>query len=479
MNASSVIGRVAQKQLFKEALDSPKSEFFVVYGRRRVGKTFLIKNVLGNRINFEMIGIQNGDLSDQLQNFANKLSEFGAETVERPKSWMQAFSLLRQYLNGIHQERKKIIFLDELPWMDTHKSKFLGMLGHFWNDWALYNNVLLVVCGSAASWMIKNVLNNKGGLHNRATQYLPLQPFTLLETEHFLQARNIKANRYQVVQIYMALGGIPYYLDLLKANQSIPQNIDRLCFERNGFLRDEFDRLYKSLFDKAENHIAVVKALAAKWKGLSRKEIVQYTGLSNGGSLTRILVELEKSAFIQPYYPFGKKKKGSLYRLTDNFSLFYLKLMAQKGLNNQKEVFLKLFTNPKFKIWCGYAFENTCFIHYQQIAKSLGISSIFHEFSSFQFRGDETYDGIQIDLLIDRADSVINLCEVKFTNADFKLTSAYKKQLQERADVFSSITQTRKSVFTTLITTYGLSKANLHTDVVQNVLTLDDLFRSV
>jgi len=266
-------------------------------------------------------------------------------------------------------------------------------------------------------------------------------------------------------------------LDLLKPNQSIPQNIDRLCFDINGFLRDEFDRLYKSLFDKAKNHIAVVKVLASKWKGLTRNEINQLTGIKDGGSLTKVLEELEKSAFIQQYFPFQKKKKGSLYRLTDNFSLFYLKLMAQKGLNNQKDVFLKLFTSPKFRVWCGYAFENTCFIHYRQISKALGIAAIAHEFSSFQFSGNDTYNGLQIDLLIDRADSLINLCEVKFSNSDFKLSLPYKKTLRERADTFATISKTRKSIFTTLITTYGLHNAHSHLDVIQNVLTLDDLFQ--
>ena len=476
MSSPSIIGRDTQKAIFEEALASSKSEFIIVYGRRRVGKTFLIKNVLHNRISFEMTGIQNADLSDQLQNFADKLTEQSQTEIKPPKSWMQAFSMLKKHLSSVKTKQKKVIFLDELPWIDTPKSKFLGMLAHFWNDWAMYNNVLLVVCGSAASWMINHVLNDKGGLHNRATQYINLQPFTLAETEQFLQSKNIRASRYQIVQVYMTLGGIPYYLDLLKPDQSIPQNIDRLCFETDGFLRDEFGRLYRSLFDKADKHIAVVKALASKWQGLTRNEIEKTTGLANGGSLTRILEELEKSAFIQTYYPFGKKKKGSLYRLTDNFSLFYLKLISEKGLHNQKNVFLQLFTKPRFRVWCGYAFENTCFIHYRQIANALGISAIFHEFSSFRFTGNDTHEGIQIDLLIDRADGVINLCEVKFSNADFKLTPTYKKTLRERVGTFAAVTQSRKSVFVTLITTYGLANAHVHTDVMQHVVTLEGLF---
>ncbi len=478
MKSPLFIGRDEQKAIFTDALNSDRSEFIVVYGRRRVGKTYLIKNVLGKRIDFEMTGIQNGDLSDQLENFAEKLQEFsGSDSFEKPKSWMNAFSQLKKYLSSTKSNRKKILFLDELPWIDSHKSKFLGMLGHFWNDWAIYNNIVLVVCGSAASWMIKNVLNHKGGLHNRATQYIPLQPFTLSETERFLKAKKIKVNRYQVVQLYMALGGIPYYLELLKPNQSIPQNIDRLCFDTNGFLRDEFDRLFKSLFDKAENHITVVKALAKKWKGLTRNEISAATGLSNGGSLTRILDELEKSAFIQIHYPYEKKKKGTLYRLIDNYSLFYLKLISQRSLRNQKNVFLKIFSNQKFQVWSGYAFENTCFIHHQQITQGLGIASISHEFSSFQFIGNNTYPGIQIDLLIDRADGVINLCEIKFSNGEYRLTPSYKSQLRERAITFSDLTKNRKSIFITLMTTYGLVKQEEHLDVIQNVLTLDHLFK--
>ena len=333
-----LIGRERQKAILQEALNSSKSEFVVVYGRRRVGKTYLIKQFLGNRINFEMTGIQGGNLQDQLENFSDKLSEFAFEGMDlvAPKSWKQAFSMLKQYLISQKSNKKKVLFFDELPWITTHKSKFLGMLGHFWNDWAVHNHVMLVVCGSAASWMIRHVLDHKGELHNRATQYIPLQPFTLSETEDFLKAKQIRVNRYQITQVYMTLGGIPYYLDLLKADQSMPQNIERLCFDSFGFLRNEFDRLYKSLFDKAENHIAVVKALASTWKGMNRETIAKLAGLNNGGGLTRILIELGKSAFIQAYLPFGKKKKGTLYRLTDNFSLFYLKLIAKRNLRDQK-----------------------------------------------------------------------------------------------------------------------------------------------
>lgn len=476
-----IIGREDHIKILQEALSSSRSEMVVVYGRRRVGKTFLIKSVLGKQIDFEMTGIQGGSMADQLENFADKLSEFGygGVNLEKPENWKKAFGELKRYLSGIKGKKKKVIFMDELPWIATPKSKFLGMLGHFWNDWALYNNVLLVICGSAASWMISKVLNDKGSLHNRITQYMPLQPFSLAETEKFLQAKKIKATRYQVLQLYMALGGIPYYLEMLKPGESIAQNIDRLCFDSLGFLRDEFDRLYTSLFDKAEQHILIVKALASKWKGLSRNELVKATGISNGGGLSRMLEELEKSAFIKTLEPYTNKKKGIVYRLTDNFSLFHLKFISQRKLRDQQGIFLKLFSQPEYRVWSGYAFENICLVHQKHIAKALGIEFILHSFSSYQFKGDEDLPGIQIDLLIDRADGVVNICEMKFSNAEFRLTTNYKKTLKDRIEIFTTSTNSRKSVLTTLVTTYGLINPELHQDTIQNTISMDALFHPI
>ncbi len=473
-----LIGRKKEVAILNDSLNSGKSEMIVVYGRRRVGKTFLIKQVLNEKIDFDMTGVKGGSLKDQLEIFTEKLSEkgFGTLVDEKPKSWLKAFSLLKRYLKEKKGDERKVIFLDELSWIATPKSKFLGMLGHFWNDWALYNNVFLILCGSAASWMIDKVINDKGGLHNRATQYLPIQPFTLNETEQFFKARKIKANHYEMVQTYMAFGGIPFYLDLLKPQESIPQNIDRLCFDDSGFLKNEFGRVFQSLFDKPESHIAVVKALGTKWKGLTRQEVAKVTKLPNGGGLTRTLNELEKSAFIKTYYPFGKKKKGKLYRLTDNFALFHLRFISNKKLSNQRGIFLKLFKQADFKTWTGYAFENICMTHLPQIAKALRIEYILHEFSSFRFKGNESMKGIQIDLLVEREDRVINLFEIKFSNSEYRLTPEYKKKLEERSEIFAQITKTKKSIFTALITTYGLENKADQSDVVQHVLTFDDLF---
>jgi len=473
-----LIGRDAQKQEFKDALLSKRSELMVVYGRRRVGKTFLIREVLKKDIDFYMTGIHEATLEDQLENFADKLASYGYDglRLQSPTSWKQAFDQLKTYLSSSRKRKKKVIFLDELPWMATARSKFLSMLGHFWNDWAESNNVLLVLCGSAASWMVNNVINNKGGLHNRVTRYMKLDPFSLNETERFLKAKNIQANRYQIVQLYMVLGGIPFYLELLRADQSIPQNIDRLCFDTNGPLKEEFDRIYTSLFFNADSHIAIIRALSTKWKGMTRNEIADHSGLANGGSLTRTLNELEKSAFIMTWSPLQRKKKGTLYRLTDNFSLFYLKIMSNPKLDNQKGAYLKLFTQPTYRSWTGYAFENICMLHQPQISQGIGIQAIAHKYSSFQFSGNDDYPGMQVDLVIDRADGIVNLCEMKYANANFVLTNDYKQKLQQRAANFIMVTESKKAVMTTLVTTYGMDNKELHLDAIQQILTFDTLF---
>ena len=472
-----LIGRENEIKIFKHSLSSRKSDMILVYGRRRVGKTFMIKKVLDRKIDFEMTGIQKGYLKDQLKNFAQKLSEYAYDGLEikPPKNWMEAFQMVKNYLSK-KKKKKKVIFLDELPWMASHRSKFIPMLGHFWNDWAVHNNVLLVVCGSAASWMIDNVLNNKGSLHNRITEYISLQPFTLYETELYLKHKKIKANRYQILQLYMVCGGIPFYLDLMKPDQSIAQNIDRLCFSPNGFLVDEFERVFHSLFDKADNHISIIKALATKWTGISREEIVKSSGLSNGGGLTRILAELEKSAFIQSYQPYNKKKKTTLYRLIDNYSLFNLQFVEKHKLSKQKNTFLQIFNTPKYNVWTGYSFENICLIHHYQLSKALGISQIQHSFSSYRYRGDDSTRGMQIDLLIDRADGIINLCEMKFSSTKYKLNSTDRNKWNERANNFTKVTKTHKTIFTILVTTYGLYNPKEQTDTVQNIVTIDDLF---
>jgi len=471
----TLIGRTEEKLLLQEALRSPASEMVAILGRRRIGKTFLVKQTF-TRIDFEVTGILNAPIQEQLENFRDKLCEAGAPAQEVPGNWLQAFRQLRQWLESKRSKRKKVIFMDELPWMDTPRSRFLEALGHFWNDYAAHHNVLIVLCGSAASWMIQKVVNSRGGLHNRITRLLQLEPFSLHETELFLQSKHIYIDRHQLAQLYMIMGGIPYYLNEVQKGQSVAQTADRVCFTKNGLLNGEFDRLFVSLFDHPDNHLQIVYALASRWKGLTRQEILDITGLSDGGSITRVLEELERSAFISTTQPFGKRKKEMLFRISDPYTLFYIHFM-HKRRKGGKGTFLNLLSSPRWTSWCGYAFENICLYHLEQIKYALGIPAVYTEASGYILKGTAAESGIQIDLLLDRADRVINLCEMKFYDGPFTISKDYAARLRERKVRFRESSGTRKSTFITMITTFGLTPNAYSAELVQNQVTLDDLFR--
>lgn len=448
-----------------------------ITGRRRVGKTFLIRSHFNDQFDFELTGVLNGTIEEQLGNFSRQLgkaSPSGIPTVV-PGTWLEAFAQLAAHLDAAKSRKKKVIFLDEIPWLATPKSRFLEALGYFWNNWASKKRVVVILCGSAATWMLKKVIHNKGGLHNRITRQIRLEPFNLHETELYLQSRKMKLEPYQIIQLYMVTGGIPHYLKEVQSGQSAAQNIDRMCFEPQGFLKDEFTKLYASLFDHPENHIKIIRELAQHRRGLTRKEIVSESGLQDGGRISSLLEELESSGFIGSYRPFGKLKKETLYRLTDEYSLFYLKFM-EGSKTTGAGAWLQLSQSQSWKTWAGYAFENICLKHVAQIKAALGIQGVYAEVSSFYFKGDADRPGMQVDLLIDRKDQLINLCELKFYDGPFTVTRAYAQELRERVTSFRELSRTRKQVVLTMVTSFGL-RANEHSiGLVQAEVEMQALF---
>ncbi|GAB3420546.1 ATP-binding protein [Niabella aquatica] len=442
-----------------------------MYGRRRVGKTFLIREAFNNRFDFYITGIANVNTQQQLLNFHLALKKYDPSGKENKpaENWLIAFQQLITLLEG-KESKKKVIFLDELPWLDTAQSGFMPALEHFWNSWASSRkDIVLVVCGSAASWMINKLIHNKGGLHNRVTQRIKLEPFTLAECEAFLKSRGAVFDRYQIIQLYMVMGGIPFYLNQVDRGSSAAQNIDRICFQENGPLVTEFDDLYHSLFNKAEKHISIIEALSKKAKGLTRDEIISITKLPNAGSTTRLLKELEESSFIRRYKAFGKKERNSLYQLYDFYSLFYLRFIRNREDENN---WINGLNDPKHRTWSGYAFEQVCLAHVKEIKQALGISGVQTSVSSW------AGNGAQIDLIIDRKDQVINLCEMKCSIGNFTITKKYAGELRNKIKAFREATATRKAIFLTMITTYGLVKNEHAGALVQNDLKMDILFHS-
>jgi AAA+ ATPase superfamily predicted ATPase len=447
-----------------------------VYGRRRVGKTYLVKSYLQDRISFQYQGIHHVTSSVQLSRFLKAMAAQlnGGKPLAELTDWFDAFNTLETLLNR-KRSKRIVIFLDEFPWMHAPKSNFLAAFENFWNTWATNKpNVTVIICGSAASWMIKKVVHNKGGLHNRITHKIILPPFNLYETELFLKSRGVHLNHYQIVQLYMAVGGIPQYLEIAKPGKSAAQIIDEACFQKNGFLYDEFNELYHSLFYQADRHIKIIRALAAKPSGLSRNALIDASELHTGGTASNLLDELSAAGFITAYIPLGKKRKDSIYKLTDEFSLFYLKFMEpNRGM--AKGAWQKLSNTPAYTSWSGLAFETLCIKHTAAIERVLGIAQIYTESSSWRSPG-KAAGGAQIDLLIDRRDQCINLCEMKFHNSEFSIDGKYADTLRNRENIFKEQTQTRKQIFHTLITTFGLLPNEHSIGLIDSVVTMDDLF---
>lgn len=474
-----LIGREKEQTILRELLNSNESEFVALYGRRRVGKTFLVETVYKKEIVFSVTGLNKAGKELQLENFTNVLNSKLTGTTQiptTPKSWLKAFDILKKYLTGLRHNNKMVIFIDELPWLATSKSGFLPALENFWNSWASKRtDIILVVCGSAASWMISNVVRNKGGLHNRITKRIRLMPFNLYETEAYLKSRNVRIERYDLLQLYMVMGGIPHYLKEVKRGKSATQTIDEICFSKDGLLRDEFTNLYEGLFNKPERYINVIKVLAQKPKGMTRNELMKAAKLTTGGTTSKIFAGLEESGFIIKYLPVGKNIKFALYKLSDPYSAFYLKFIANSRATGAG-TWIKKSNSPSWKSWSGFAFERLCLAHISQIKKALGIAGIYSEESSWRKLGTDTESGAQIDLLIDRGDKVINICEIKFSQDEFTINKKYAEELRVKLSAFRKVTKTKKSLFLTMITTFGLTENQYTNSLVQQKLKMDALF---
>ncbi len=472
----TLIGRKKEIKVLENALASDKPEFVAIVGRRRIGKTFLVKETYGKRINFELTGLQYADKQSQIQNFIFALQNYcpDFDIKEKPKSWLEAFYMLSKALEQQRNSGKKVVFLDELPWLGTKRSNFIMGLSWFWNSWAVNQNIVVVICGSAASWMIEKVINHRGGLHNRVTRLVEMHPFTLGEVREFMRLRKIRLSEYHITQLYMVMGGVPMYLDQIEPGLSAVQNIKAICFEPGGYLRKEFDRLFDSLFDNADKYVEIIRALASKRMGMTRDEIIAETTFNNGGGLTTMLNELSESGFIDWYPGYGKRKQLSLYRLTDPYSLFYLNFIEPLVAKKQT-IFDDLSDLPNFKTWSGYTFENICLTHTRQIRKALRISG-YTSISSFFAKPKDGLKGAQIDLLIDRSDNAINLCEIKYSTKNYTVTKRDVENLQNKKTVFAYHTKTKKHIFTTIITTHGVTDNAHRLNHIDQVVTLKDLF---
>ena len=463
-----MVGRIRERETLLRTLDSARSEFVAIYGRRRIGKTFLVRQTFKENLTFSHTGVENVNLAGQLRAFESSLRDMGYESSRRLRSWFDAFDAVKKVVLASSAE-KKVIFLDELSWMDTAKSEFVPALEFFWNGWcSARTDIVLVVCGSATSWILNKILKSRGGLHNRVTEQIWLRPFTLNECEAYAQELGLSYSRYELAMAYMVLGGVPYYWSFLKPGLSLSQNIDALLFAPDARLGLEFKQLYASLFKNPEPYLRIVSVLGEKGIGMSREEIAQASELPETGKLSEYVEELEQCGFVRRYLPYGARKKGFLTQLVDNFTLFHYRFVKE-NVRKDPHFWTASDGSPLVRAWSGLAFERLCLQHVEALRRALGISGVVTSVCSW--RGD----GAQIDLLLDRNDRVVNLCEMKFCEGTFEMDKSEDQRLRLRRETFVKATGCRKSVHLTLVTTHGLGNTK-YQSVFQSVILLDDLF---
>ncbi len=478
-----IIGRNKEQDELENIYKSGQAEFVVVYGRRRVGKTFLVREMFDERLSFYNTALspfemekENGSLliQQQLAVFAESLRNYGDYHDGSPKDWIQAFRWLKELLGRKARKKRLVVFLDELPWMDTPRSGFMTAFEHFWNGWgAGQHNLMLIVCGSASSWINDKLINNTGGLYGRTTREIHLAPFSLQECKQYFHLRNLKMSDYDILQYYMVMGGIPYYMSYVEKGKSLPQNIDNLFFKRKSKLLLEFDRLFKSLFVGPQKYVNILRLLSNRKLGYTRGEIAKKLKMNSGGGLTSLLLSLEACDFIKQYIPFGSSRRNTHYKLTDLFCIFYFNFVdAHK--NNSTTFWQDNHRSPTLNAWRGFAFEEVCFSHQECLKKALGVNGVNCEVSVW--RNNDTDDHTQIDMVIQRADNVINICEMKFCTSEFEIDKNYSRELNRKIDVFMHKTKTKKTIHLTFVTTYGV-KQNTYSGMADNIITMDSLFK--
>jgi AAA+ ATPase superfamily predicted ATPase len=482
-----VIGRKEELKELSAIFNSKRADFVVVYGRRRIGKTFLIEKFFNSKKcrYFHVTGIQNGLLKEQLAEFSKAIGKtfYSGAKIETTKSWMQAFEELNNAITNANESEKIIVFIDELPWMATKRSRILQAIDYYWNHyWSKDGRIKLIICGSSASWIIKNIIYNKGGLHNRYTHNLLIKAFSLHDTKEFLLSRNIKLTDKQILQLYMVVGGVPHYLDKIKCGLSAAQNIDQLCFNENGFLFSEFEKLFKSLFEDSKIYVELIRIISKLREGVTRSYIEKHSKLSKkGGTLTDRLNDLEQAGFIKSFLPFKHQRQGIYYRVIDEYVYFYL-----KWIEPEKKYFLSRHSGSDYwtsvsntsihYIWMGYSFESVCYKHIDQIQQALKIpNNAKAGVWRFIPKVDSEEVGTQIDLLFERSDGVVNVCEIKCTDKPFIIDKKYYEILMRKVNIYQKISKSQKQIFVAFVTTNGI-KTNAYSNCASGIVTLSDLF---
>lgn len=465
-----IIGREQEYEKITTYLNSRRAEFVAIYGRRRVGKTFLVRSYFKDKFDFYTTGVIDGTREEELAVFYNSLCDYGY-TGSQPKNWIETFYALYTLLKTKKRRKRCVVFIDELPCFDTQHSGFVRAFGHFWNNYASrLGNIFLVVCGSATSWIVRNIIDNRGGLHNRITHEMHIHSFNLHDTELFFKAHKAKWTQLAITQMYMALGGVPYYLEMIDFGRSVAENIDALFFAPDAELRREYGRLFKSLYRHPDQYMEIIALLSENKSGLTRKEISERLKLNSGSHLSNMLDDLVNCDFLRRYSN-GTKRNSCIYQVVDFYTLFYHQFCKQK--TSDKMLWQHSINTPKQNTWYGLAFERICLCHVWQILYALHLDTVRTE--CFSWRSSTSPDKVQIDLVIDRIGGQTCICEIKYSQSEYNLTSAEETKIRNRIATYSGEMKPKDGVIGILITTFGLANKQA-TDTIQHIVTLNKLF---
>lgn len=485
MSSPTIIGREEELATISRLYTSERSEFLALYGRRRVGKSFLIEEAMENKFTFMTVGlfikVDKDDAEkvesyrqQQLRHFYSSLLEYGLpeEGNPAPTNWLDAMNLLKKLLLS-KRSRRKVVFIDELPWLaGPQSSELVSELGFFWNQWARKRkDILLIVCGSATSWMIDNVIREYEGLYGRVTETIALKPFTLAECERYWEKRGFHLSRYEVALTYMVIGGVPYYMDSFRPDRTMADNINTIYFNKDK-ARQEFKDVYAGLYSSSEVYINVIRQLGKRFYGMSRTELLEALDKKGGGNFSDVLENLIDSGIIRSYTLYGSPRKQTVYQLMDFFTLFYLRFCENTDFTSWRSVQ----RSKPFYSWAGNSFELLVVEHIQQLADALRIKEYATPFS---WSGD-TPDGdeAQIDLVIpataERADYI---CEMKFSEGKYILKEEDADDITRHIEALknSSIHKLSHSIYVVLVTSFGVTESK-HRSHLNDIVTLDSLF---
>ncbi len=450
---NKVVGRKEEQLILSKVLWNQEAQLVAVYGRRRIGKTFLIKSFFADKIkSINLIGSKRLKNKDLLSHFRDSIVTAGLVNTElpTPNNWNDAFKLLRLVLET--NSDQILIFIDEVPWFERPKSNFIGEFEHFWNSYATNReNLKIILCGSATSWMLKKLIYNKEGLHNRFTARINLKPFSIQEANEFLLSKSIKLTSKNLLELYLSIGGIAEYLKWIDKANSSAVIINDLCFKTSGNLFEEYESLVPALFSDPEKYNRLILALTKKTQGSTFKELEQLSGVAKGTTLARMLTELELNSFVTAYTPYswGNVK---LYRLTDPYLIFYhkwIQSIKKQGVPVPENYWMQTFNSQSFRIWTGYSYETFCFTHISDILKQIGISGMRVKPSIW--RSKLSKQGAQIDLVLERADHIINLCEIKFHTQPIVLDDKLENELMRKVSIFQEETKSKTEIVPLLI----------------------------